>query len=95
MVHDGQTTQTSLKRTELSLLEESNNFKPYIYIYSFLHACVATPMCISLDSGYIWPDEVYVDEVYDRTRPSTVVCMSSMQVYVDYMVILIIYIYIL
>jgi hypothetical protein len=44
---------------------------------------------------YIWPDEVYVDEIYDHTRPSTVVYMSSMQVYVEYMVILIIYIYIL
>jgi hypothetical protein len=41
---------------------------------------------------YMWPNEVYVDEVYDHTRPSTVVCMSSMQVYVEYMVILILYI---
>jgi hypothetical protein len=35
---------------------------------------------------------VYVDEVYNHTRPSTVVCMSKMQVYVEYMVILILYI---
>jgi hypothetical protein len=33
-----------------------------------------------------------VDEVYDHTRPSTVIYMSSMQVYVEYMIILILYI---
>ena len=48
-------------------------------------------MCISLDLGRIWPDEVYVDGVYDHTKPSRVVCMSSMQVHVEYMVILILY----
>jgi hypothetical protein len=41
---------------------------------------------------WVYIDEVYVDEIYDHTRPSTVVCMSSMQVYVEFMVILIIYI---
>jgi len=29
-------------------------------------------MCISLDLGHIRPDEVYVDEVYDHTKPSKV-----------------------
>ena len=48
-------------------------------------------MCISLDLGCIWPDEVCVDGVYDHTKPSWVVCMSSMQVYIEYMVILILY----
>jgi hypothetical protein len=46
---------------------------------------------ISLDLRCIWPDEVYVDEVYDHTKPSMVVCMSSMQVYIEYMIILILY----
>ena len=50
-----------------------------------------TPMCISLDLRCIWPDKVYVDEVYDHTRPSMVVCMSSMQVCIEYMIILILY----
>jgi hypothetical protein len=48
-------------------------------------------MFISLDLEYIWPNEVYIHEVYDYTGPSIVVCMSSMQVYVEYMVILILY----
>jgi hypothetical protein len=48
-------------------------------------------MALSLDLRCIWPDEVYVDEVYDRTRPSMIVCVSSMQVYIEYMVILILY----
>ena len=54
---------------------------------------VVTPMSISLDLGCIWPDEVYVDEVYDHTRPSRLVCISSMHVYVyiEYVVILILY----
>ena len=48
-------------------------------------------MRIYLDLGRIWPDEVYVDGVYHHTRPSRVLCMSSMQVYLEYMVILILY----
>ena len=48
-------------------------------------------MCISLDLRCIWPGEVYVDEVYDHIRPSIVVRMSNMQVYIEYMVILILY----
>ena len=48
-------------------------------------------MCISLDLGHIWPDEVYVDRVYHHTRPSRVLCMTSMYVYLEYMVILILY----
>ena len=48
-------------------------------------------MCISLDLGCIWPDEVYVDGVYHHTRPSRVLCMTSMYVYLEYMVILILY----
>ena len=48
-------------------------------------------MCISLDLGHIWPDKVYVDGVYDHTKPSKVVYMSSMQVYIEYMVIFILY----
>ena len=46
-------------------------------------------MCISLDLGRIWPDEVYVDEVYDHTKPSKIVYMLSMYAYI--VVILIIY----
>jgi hypothetical protein len=48
-------------------------------------------MCISLDLWRIWPDKVYVDGVYDHAKLSRVVCMSSMQVYKEYMVILILY----
>ena len=35
-------------------------------------------MYITLDLGRLWPDEVYIDEVYDHTKSSRVVCMSSM-----------------
>ena len=52
---------------------------------------VVTPMCISLDLWRIWPDEVYVDRVYHHTRPTRVLCMTSMYVYLEYMVILILY----
>ena len=48
-------------------------------------------MGISLDLGRIWPDEVYVEGVYHHTRPSSLVCMTSMYVYLEYMVILILY----
>jgi hypothetical protein len=48
-------------------------------------------MGVSLDLEYIWPKKLYVHEVYDHTRPFMVVCMSSMQVYVEYVVILILY----
>ena len=48
-------------------------------------------MCISLDLGRIWPDKVCVDGVYHHTRPSRVLCMTSMYVYLVYMVILILY----
>ena len=48
-------------------------------------------MGISLDLGLIWPDEVYVDGVYHHTRPSRVLCMTSMYVYLEYMVIFILY----
>ena len=48
-------------------------------------------MFISQDLGYIWPDKVYVYGVYNHTRPSRVLCMSSMQVYLEYMVILTLY----
>jgi len=34
-------------------------------------------MCISLGLWRIWPDKVYVDEVYDHTKSSKVVCMLS------------------
>ena len=47
-------------------------------------------MCISLDLGRIWPDEVYVDEVYDHTKPK-VVYMLSMHAYIKFVVILIMY----
>jgi len=48
-------------------------------------------MCISLDLCRIWPDEVYIDEVYDHTKPSKVVYTLSMYAYILYVVILIIY----
>ena len=48
-------------------------------------------MCISLDLWRIWPDEVYVDRVYHHTRPTRVLCLTSMYVYLEYMVILILY----
>ena len=50
---------------------------------------IVTPMCISLDLERVWLDEVYVDGVYHHTRPSRVLCMISMYVYLKYMVILI------
>ena len=34
---------------------------------------------------------MYVDEVYNHTKPSKVVCMLSMHAYIKYVVILIIY----
>jgi len=34
---------------------------------------------------------VYVDEVYDHTRPYKEICMLSMYTYMEYVVILIIY----
>jgi len=48
-------------------------------------------MCISLDLRCLWPNKVCVDEVYDHTKPSRVLCMTSMYVYLEYMVILILY----
>jgi len=59
-------------------------------IISYSHS-VVTSMCISLDLGCIWPDEVCIDEVYYHTRPSRVVCMPSIHVYIEYMIILILY----
>jgi len=35
----------------------------------FYSQVVVTLMCISLYLGHIWPDEVYVDVVYDHTKP--------------------------
>jgi len=57
----------------------------------FLHARVVTLMSISLDLGCIWPDEMYIDEVNDHTRPCRVICMLSMHAYIEYVVILIVY----
>jgi len=34
---------------------------------------------------------MYIDKVYDHTRPSRVICMLSMHAYIEYMVILIVY----
>ena len=48
-------------------------------------------MCISLDLGCIWSDEVYVDGVYHRTRPYRVLCMTNMYIYLEYIAILILY----
>ena len=53
----------------------------YIYISFLLPVVIITLMCISLDLGRIWPDEVYVDEVYDHTEPSKVVYMLSIHAY--------------
>jgi len=36
-------------------------------------------------------EQMYVDEVYDHTRPSKVICMLSTYAYMKYVVILIIY----
>ena len=66
----------------------------YIYIYMEIISYsqeVVTPMCISLDLGRIWPNEVYVDRVYHHTRPSKVLYITSMYIYSEYMVILILY----
>ena len=52
---------------------------------------VVTPICISLNLEHIWPNEVYVDRVYHHTRPSRVLYMTSVYVYLEYMVILILY----
>ena len=54
---------------------------------------VVTPMCISLNLGRTWPDEVYVDGVYHHTRPSRIlymkVCMYtySIWLYLFYMLL--------
>ena len=56
----------------------------------FYSQAIVTPMYISIDLGHIWPNEVYVDGVCDHTKPSRIVCTSSMQV-IEYMVILILY----
>ena len=48
-------------------------------------------MCISIDLGRIWFDEVYVDVVYHHTRSFRILCMISMYIYLEYMVILILY----
>jgi len=61
----------------------------YIDVF-FLHARVITLMYISLDLRCIWPDEVYIDEVYDHSRPR-VICMLSMHTHIEYVVILTIY----
>ena len=34
---------------------------------------------------------MYIDKVYDHTRPSRVICMLIMHTYIEYMVILIEY----
>ena len=34
---------------------------------------------------------MYIDKVYDHTRPFRVICMLSMHAYIEYMVILIVY----
>ena len=48
-------------------------------------------MGVSLDLWCIWSDRVHIDGVYDHARPSRVVCMPSMSLCVDYMVIFILY----
>ena len=48
-------------------------------------------MCISLDLVRIWPNKVYVDGIYHHTRPSRILCMISKYIYLEYMVILILY----
>jgi hypothetical protein len=75
------------------IVTASNGSRFWLYIREIISYSqeVVTPMFISLDLEYIWSNEVYVHEVYDHTRLSMVVCMSSMQVYVEYMVILILY----
>jgi hypothetical protein len=61
----------------------------YMEIISYPEGVI--PMCIYLDLGCICSDQVYVNGVYDYARPSRVVCTSSMQVYIEYIVILILY----
>jgi len=34
---------------------------------------------------------MYIDEVYDHTRPFKVICMLSMHIYIEYVVIFIVY----
>ena len=66
-----------------------------VYIYRkiiFYSQRVVTPICISLDLGRIWPDEVYIDGVYHHIRPSKVLCMTSIYVYLEYIVIIILYV---
>jgi hypothetical protein len=89
-------TLSVLKKNDIHTSREVKQFQllPNIYkkreIIFYSHG-VVTPMCISLDLWCILFDEVYVDEVYDHTRPYMLVRMSSMQVYIEYMVILILY----
>jgi hypothetical protein len=46
-------------------------------------------MCVSQDLECIWPDEMYVHGVCDHIRLSGVLCMSGMQVCIEYVDILI------
>ena len=34
---------------------------------------------------------MYIDKIYDHTRPSRVICMLSIHAYIEYVVILIVY----
>jgi hypothetical protein len=52
---------------------------------------VATLICIHQDLGCMWPDEEYVDEIYGHTASSSIVYMSSKQIYLEYTIILILY----
>jgi len=61
-----------------------------MYIHCLLLG-VVTLMCISQDLRCIWPNKVYVYRVCDHTRSSRVEYMSSMPVYVEYVVILILH----
>lgn len=48
-----------------------------------------TLICVSQDLCCIWCDEVYVHGECGHTRPSEIVYMSSMKVYIEYVVIII------
>ena len=49
-------------------------------IISYSHE-VVTLMCISLDLGHIWPDEVYVDGVYHHTMYDKYGCILRVYCY--------------
>lgn len=61
---------------------------PSIYYFLLLASGYYSHVYISRFKVYIWPDKVYVVEVYDYTKLFRVVCISSMHAYMVIILIL-------